>query len=82
MIYFRQTVLDKIKSASNEKEIESLIEHSIQRLKSKNVNGHLIQRYIHAMGTTLYNAKLEHSSKNTQLNLDVAIILFRKLHRP
>ncbi len=82
MIHFRQTVLRQIRSASDEKEVESVIEHSIQRLKSRNVNGHIIQRFIHAMDKTLIDAKLEAASDRAGQNMHVAIELFRKLHRP
>lgn len=82
MLHFRQTVLSQIKSASDEKEIESVIDHSIQRLKSKNINGHIIQRFILAMDKTLYQAKLEDTSEKTEQNMDIAIGMFRKLQRP
>lgn len=82
MIHFRQTVLHQIKSASDEKEVESVIDHSIQRLESKNVNGHIIQRFILAMDKTLYQAKQEAASEQVEQNMDTAIGLFRRLQRP
>lgn len=82
MLYFRQTVLSQIKSASDEKEIESVINHSIERLKSMNINGHIIQRFILAMDKALYQAKLEDASERTQQNIDIAIGMFLKLQRP
>lgn len=82
MLHFRQTVLGQIKSASDEKEIESAINHSIQRLKSKNLNGHIIQRYILAMDKILYQAKLEDTSEKAEQNMEVAVGMFRKLQRP
>lgn len=81
-MHFRQTVLGQIKSASDEKEIESAINHSIQRLKSKNLNGHIIQRYILAMDKILYQAKLEDTSEKAEQNMEVAVGMFRKLQRP
>ena len=82
MIHFRQTVLRQIRSANDEKEVESVIEHSIQRLKSRNVNGHIIQRFILAMDKTLIDAKLEAASGQAEQNMHVAIGLFRRLQRP
>ena len=82
MLHFRQTVLSQIKSASDEKEIENVIDHSIHRLKSKNINGHIIQRFILAMDKTLYQAKLEDTSKKVEQNIDIAIGLFQKLQKP
>ncbi|SHG76936.1 hypothetical protein SAMN04488109_1755 [Chryseolinea serpens] len=82
MLHFRQTVLSQIKSASDEKEIENIIRHSIQRLKSKNINGHIIQRFIQAMDKTLDQARLEDTSEKAEQNMDIAIGMFRKLQRP
>jgi hypothetical protein len=59
MISFRQIVLAQIKSATDEKEVESVIGISIQKLKIKNVNGHIIQRYVLNMGSTLQLTKAE-----------------------
>jgi hypothetical protein len=50
MTYFKFTVLSQIKSAVDKKDVERVVERSIQRLKSSNVNGHLIQRFIVAHG--------------------------------
>ena len=82
MIHFRQTILYQIRSASDEKEVESVINHSIQRLKSRSVNGHIIQRFIFAMDKTLYHAKLEALSEQVEQNMDIAIVVFRRLQRP
>lgn len=82
MIYFRQTVLHQIRSASSEKEVESVIDHSIQRLQSKNVNGHIIQRFILAMDKALCQAKQEAPSEKAEQNMDIAIDLFKRLQRP
>ena len=82
MMYFRQTVLHQIKSASDEKEVASVVDHSIERLKHKKVNGHLIQRFIVAMDKVLCEARLENASEKTGRNMDIAIALFKKLQRP
>jgi hypothetical protein len=58
MTYFKFTVLNQIKSAVDEEEVERVVERSIQRLRSSNVNGHLIQRFIVAMDKTLDETKL------------------------
>ena len=81
MTYFKYSVLSHIKSAVDEKEVESVVELSILRLKSRNVNGHLIQRFIVAMDKTLDEAKLEEPSQRVQQNVDTAIRLFRRLHQ-
>jgi hypothetical protein len=82
MLHFRQTILQQIRSAPDEKEVERVIDNSIQRLKSRNVNGHIIQRLILAMDKTLYQAKLEAASDQMQQNMDIAIGLFRSRQRP
>ena len=82
MLHFRQTILSQIKSASDEKEIEMVIDNSIQRLKSRNINGHIIQRFVLAMDRTLDQAKLEGLSEKAMHNMDIAIDLFKKLRRP
>ena len=81
MIYFKFTVLNQIKSAVDEKEAEAVVERSIQRLKSNNVNGHLIRRFIVAMDKTLDETKLEEPSERVLQSVDTAIRSFRKLHR-
>ena len=82
MTYFKYSVLSLIKSAADEKEVESVVQLSILRLKSRNVNGHLIQRFIVAMDNALGEAKLEEPSEKLWQNMDTAIRLFRNLHRP
>lgn len=82
MMYFKQTVLQQIKSASDEKEVASVVDHSIERLKHKQVNGHLIQRFIIGMDKALCEARLESASEKTARNMGVAITLFKKLQRP
>jgi hypothetical protein len=82
MLHFRQTILSQIKSASDEKEIEMVIDNSIQRLKSRNINGHIIQRFVLAMDRTLDQAKSEGLSEKAMHNMDIAIDLFKKLRRP
>lgn len=82
MLHFRQTILSQIKSASDEKEIERVIDNAIQRLKSKNINGHIIQRFVLAMDRMLDQAKLEGLSEKAMHNMDIAIGLFKKLRRP
>jgi hypothetical protein len=82
MIYFRQTVLNQIKSASNEAEIEDVISDSIQRLKIKNVHGHIIQRFVMGMEQALDRERNEGLSAKTLKNMDRATDLFRKLLKP
>ena len=81
MTYFKYSVLNQIKSAVDEKEVESVVQLSLLRLKSRNVNGHLIQRFIVAMDKTLGEAKLEEPSEKVLQNMDTAIRFFRELHR-
>lgn len=81
MTYFKYSVLSQIKSAADEKAVEGVVELSISRLKSRNVNGHLIQRFIAAMDKTLDDAKLEEPSEKVLQNMDTAIRLFRNLQR-
>ncbi|MBL0739574.1 hypothetical protein [Chryseolinea lacunae] len=82
MLHFRQTILNQIKLASDENEIENVIDRSIQRLKSRNINGHIIQRFIIVMSKTLYQAKMEGMSEKAGQNMDIAIGMFQKLQRP
>ena len=82
MLHFRQTILSQIKSASDEKEIEIVIDNSIQRLKSRNINGHIIQRFVLSMDKMLDQAKLDSQSEKAGHNMDIAIGLFKKLRRP
>jgi hypothetical protein len=82
MLYFRQVLFNKIKAASTEKEIETFIDESIQRLKIKNLNGHLIQRFILVMSQTLSQAKLQYASGDQEKNINFALAIFRKLHKP
>lgn len=82
MIYFRQTVLNQIKSASNEAELEDVISDSIQRLKIKNVHGHIIQRFVMGMEQALDRERNEGLSAKTLKNMDRATDLFRKLLKP
>lgn len=81
MVYFKQTVLRRITSAADESEIQNVIDQSIQRLKSNNVNGHIIQRFILSMDKILNQARLEGTSEKVEQNMGIAIDLFRKLQR-
>jgi hypothetical protein len=82
MTHFKQTVLWQIQSASDEKEIQQVVDLSIQRLRSQNVNGHIIQRFILSMGKVLRQAKVQDPSEKTGQNVNIAISLFQKLQRP
>jgi hypothetical protein len=82
MIYYKQTILNKIKSASTDTEIETVINNSIHRLKMKNVHGHIVQRFILGMVQVLHREKTEQLSVKTLQSMDLAIDLFRKLQRP
>ena len=82
MIYFRQTVLNQIKSASNEAELQDVVSDSIQRLKMKNVHGHIIQRFILGMERALDRERTEQLSAKAMKNMDHATDLFRKLLKP
>ena len=79
MIYFRQTVLNQIKSASNEAELQDIVNDSIQRLKIKNVHGHIIQRFILGMERALDRERTELLSAKAMKNMDHAADLFRRL---
>jgi hypothetical protein len=81
MVYFVQITLRRITSASDEEEIKNVVDHSIQRLKSKNVNGHIIQRFVLSMDKILSQAKIEGTSEKAEQNMEIAIGLFRKLRR-
>ena len=82
MLYFRQVLLNHIKVAANEKEIEIVIDESIRRLKTKNMNGHLIQRFILAMSQAINQAKTQDASGVQEKNMDFALAIFRRLHKP
>jgi hypothetical protein len=81
MTYFKFTVLNQIKSAVDEKDVERVDARSIKRLMSSNVNGHLIQRFMVDMDKTQDEAKLEETSERVLQNVDTAIRFFRELHR-
>lgn len=81
MISFRQVVLMQIKSAPDEKEIEAVIGRSIQKLKIKNVNAHIIQRYILNMELSLHRAKAEQVTEKDMHNINLAIDLFKGLQK-
>ena len=76
MMYFKQTVLNQIKSASSETDLEGVVSSSIQRLKIKNVNGHIIQRFILGMEQALHRERTEQLSIKVLKNMDLAIVLF------
>lgn len=82
MIHFKQSVINQIKSASNADEVEDVISDSIQRLKIKNVHGHIIQRYILGMEQALDRERTEQLSTKTLKNMERATDLFRKLLKP
>jgi len=82
MIYFRQTIISQIKLASSEREIEQVINDSLHRLKIKNVNGHIIQRFISSMGLALHRERIGRLSAKTLANMSFAIDLFKKLQKP
>lgn len=81
MLFFRQSILLQIKAASDEVELERIIITSIERLKDKNVNAHIIQRFISGIGADLHREKTKELSARRLLNIDTAINHFRKLQR-
>lgn len=82
MTYYRQTILHQIKSASNEAEVEEVINNSIHRLKIKNVNGHIIQRFILGMGQVLHRERSDQLPAKTLENMGFAIDVFKRLQKP
>ncbi len=82
MISFRQSVINQIKGASNQAEVARIIEDSLQRLRIKKINGHIIQRFILGMGLSLNRETTGTLSTKTTENVKVAIDLLRKLHKP
>lgn len=82
MQYFKKTILGRIKSAGDHGEVEDVINSSVERLKFKSVNGHIIQRYIAGMKTTLHHEKTVQQSSKVLKNMDFAIRFLTKLHKP
>ena len=81
MMYFRQTVMSQITSASSEDEINDVVNDSIIRLQLKNVNGYLIERYITSMSMTLAKSRQEAPGDHTKHKVEFALTLFRELQR-
>jgi hypothetical protein len=81
MINLRQMTLGQIKAATGDQEVEKVIHDSIDRLQSKNVNGHLIKSYITSMTMSLLNLKKEVLSSSSKQNITKAVETFRKLNR-
>lgn len=82
MVYFKQTVLGRIKMAASEEELVGVIHQSIDRLKGSNVHGHIIQRFVVSMSMTLDKARVDATSRKEEQNMNLAIGLFRKLQKP
>ena len=82
MISFRQSIINQIKGASDQAEVARIIEDSLLRLKIKKINGHIIQRFILGMGLALDRETTGIPSTKTLENINVAIHLFKKLHKP
>ena len=79
MIYFKHIVLKQIKSATDENELKNVIRDSIQRLKTKNINGHLIHRFILSMNYTLHRESAKNATSKVQQNMELAIEHFKKI---
>ena len=82
MTFYRQTILDRIKSSSDETEVENVVHESIQQLRVQNVNGHSIQRFISDITMNLLRERNGLSSDIDPTRLDSAIKFFRKLRWP
>ncbi|NJM26949.1 MAG: hypothetical protein HC859_17240 [Bacteroidia bacterium] len=80
MIYYRQLVISRIKSAKNESEITDVIETSIGRLNSKNVNGHIIHRFLAGLCTGL--GQSDDLSEKERQNMDFALGIVNKFRHP
>lgn len=81
MISFRLSIINQIKAASSEAEVAKIIEGSLQRLKTKKVHGHLIQRFIERVDLALNRERIEqHSTKTTQ-NMTSAIDIIRRMQK-
>jgi len=82
MINFRQTIVNRIKSASDEREVEKVIDDSLTRLRIKNVNGHIIQRFISGMGLALHREIACTPPPKILENINLALNLYKKLQKP
>jgi hypothetical protein len=81
MTNFRQQTLGQIKSATNDKEVESVIHNSLEILQTKKINGHIIKSYMTGMTISLLTIRNEGSSSGTKHNVAKAIEIFRKINR-
>lgn len=81
MTHFMQTTLNEIKVAAGNLEVEKVIHDSLDRLQSKNVNGHLIKSYRTRMAVALLNLRGESLSSSSKENINMALEIFRRLNR-
>lgn len=79
MLFFRRTVINEIMSSSNEGNVEGLIDSAVQKLKFKNVNGHVIQRFITGMERDLRHERAGDHTINTLRKVDLAIDHLKQL---
>jgi hypothetical protein len=75
---FRQSIIHQIKGASNPAEVAIIIEDSLQRLKIKKINGHIIQRFILCVGLSLHRETTEVLSTKTLENIKVPLFSSKK----
>jgi hypothetical protein len=77
----KQLTIDQIRIAVTEKEIETVIENTLEKVKRKNVNGHIVRNYMSTMTTLLLNLKREPLDYTVKDNVNKAIEIYRKLNR-
>jgi hypothetical protein len=73
--------IGQIKSAANDSEIESVIQFSLEKLRTRNINAHFVKSYVSSMTTFLLAIRNEGFSPNSRQNVVKAIEIFRKINR-
>ncbi|SKC83580.1 hypothetical protein SAMN05660236_4490 [Ohtaekwangia koreensis] len=82
MLHLKQTLLHQIKSATNEREIEIIICHTIYHLRAKGIPADIIFRFIIGMNKNLARVLKEVDSNREEKNITVAIMVLRKIQKP
>ncbi|HTJ50051.1 MAG TPA: hypothetical protein VL443_11390 [Cyclobacteriaceae bacterium] len=81
MLYLILITVEQIKSVLDECNVENVILESIGKMKIKNVNDHVIERFIDGMGLILKRERKQEISIKSLRNIDVALAFFENYKR-
>jgi hypothetical protein len=80
MVYISETIVDQVKGAQNDQELNFIIDHYTSGLKSKSKNGRIDRKYTRNILVALKYRKTQESNPGALNNINRAIEIIKTLH--